>query len=29
MTFDDLIVQTITPVSHNLGDFKVHRSLPS
>lgn len=24
----DLIVQTITPTTHDLGDFKVHRSLP-
>ncbi|RYM11477.1 MULTISPECIES: pirin family protein [Sphingobium] len=28
MTADDLILQTITPTSHNLGDFRVHRSLP-
>jgi redox-sensitive bicupin YhaK (pirin superfamily) len=25
---DDLILQTITPTTHNLGDFRVHRSLP-
>lgn len=29
MTNDDLILQTITPVSHDLGGFKVHRTLPS
>ena len=29
MTADDLILQSITPVSHDLGDFKVHRSLPA
>lgn len=28
MTLDDLIIQTITPTTHDLGDFKVHRSLP-
>lgn len=28
MTLDDLILQTVTPTSHNLGDFRVHRSLP-
>ncbi len=28
MTADDIILQTITPTSHNLGDFRVHRSLP-
>ena len=28
MTPDDLILQTITPSTHDLGDFKVHRSLP-
>lgn len=26
---DDLIIQTITPTSHNLGDFRVHRALPA
>jgi redox-sensitive bicupin YhaK (pirin superfamily) len=26
---DDLILQTIEPVSHDLGGFKVHRTLPS
>ncbi|WP_420144125.1 pirin family protein [Sphingobium sp.] len=29
MTAEDLIIQTITPTSHNLGDFRVHRSLPA
>jgi redox-sensitive bicupin YhaK (pirin superfamily) len=29
MTNDDLILQTIEPVSHDLGGFKVHRTLPS
>ena len=29
MTRDDLILQTILPVSHDLGGFKVHRTLPS
>jgi redox-sensitive bicupin YhaK (pirin superfamily) len=29
MTNDDLILQTITPVSHDLGGFKVHRTLPA
>ncbi|TPG39820.1 pirin family protein [Sphingomonas koreensis] len=29
MTNDDLILQTITPVSHDLGGFKVHRTLPN
>ncbi|HEX7782778.1 MAG TPA: pirin family protein [Sphingobium sp.] len=28
MIDDDLIIQTITPTSHNLGDFRVYRSLP-
>ncbi|MEJ7934430.1 pirin family protein [Sphingobium sp. AN558] len=28
MTLDDLVLQTITPTTHDLGDFKVHRSLP-
>jgi redox-sensitive bicupin YhaK (pirin superfamily) len=28
MTRDDLIEQTLTPVSHDLGGFKVHRTLP-
>jgi redox-sensitive bicupin YhaK (pirin superfamily) len=27
--FDDFILQTITPVSHDLGGFKVHRTLPN
>ena len=26
---DDLIIQTIAPTTHDLGDFKVHRSLPA
>ncbi|EPR11588.1 pirin [Sphingobium indicum IP26] len=26
---NDPIIQTITPTSHNLGDFRVHRSLPA
>jgi len=26
---DDLILQTITPVTHDLGDFKVNRALPA
>ena len=26
---DDLIIQTITPTTHDLGDFRVHRSLPA
>lgn len=26
---DDLIINTITPVTHDLGGFKVHRTLPS
>ena len=29
MTNDDLILQTITPVTDDLGGFKVHRTLPS
>ncbi|MGH6613945.1 pirin family protein [Sphingomonas sp.] len=29
MTNDDLILQIITPVTHDLGGFKVHRTLPS
>lgn len=29
MNHDDLILQTITPVTHDLGGFKVHRTLPS
>ncbi|WP_426258104.1 pirin family protein [Sphingomonas sp. DC1600-2] len=29
MTNDDLILQTITPSTHDLGGFKVHRTLPS
>ncbi|WP_176592213.1 pirin family protein [Sphingobium sp. EM0848] len=29
MTPTDPIIQTITPTSHNLGDFRVHRSLPA
>lgn len=28
MTDTDLIIQTITPTTHNLGDFRVYRSLP-
>lgn len=28
-TADDIILQTIAPVTHDLGDFKVHRSLPA
>ena len=26
---DDVVLQTITPVTHDLGGFKVHRTLPS
>jgi redox-sensitive bicupin YhaK (pirin superfamily) len=29
MTNDDLVLQTITPVTHDLGGFKVHRTLPN
>ena len=29
MTNDDLILQTILPVTHDLGGFKVHRTLPN
>jgi redox-sensitive bicupin YhaK (pirin superfamily) len=29
MTNDDLILRTITPTTHDLGGFKVHRTLPS
>ncbi len=29
MTANDIILQSITPVTHDLGDFKVHRSLPA
>ena len=29
MTNDDLVLQTIEPVTHDLGGFKVHRTLPS
>lgn len=29
MMNDDLFIQTIAPTTHDLGDFKVHRSLPS
>jgi redox-sensitive bicupin YhaK (pirin superfamily) len=29
MTNDDLFLQTIEPVTHDLGGFKVHRTLPS
>lgn len=29
MTPDDFIIQTIAPTTHDLGDFKVHRSLPA
>lgn len=29
MNHDDAILQTITPVTHDLGGFKVHRTLPS
>ncbi len=29
MTNDDTILRTVTPVTHDLGDFKVHRSLPA
>ena len=28
MTRDDLILQTLTPTTHDLGGFKVHRTLP-
>ena len=29
MTNDDFVLQTITPVTHDLGGFKVHRTLPN
>ncbi|HVI97803.1 MAG TPA: pirin family protein [Sphingomonas sp.] len=29
MTNDDLVMQTITPTTHDLGGFKVHRTLPN
>nr|WP_096362185.1 pirin family protein [Sphingobium cloacae] len=29
MMRDDFIIQTITPTSHDLGDFRVHRALPA
>jgi redox-sensitive bicupin YhaK (pirin superfamily) len=29
MTNDDLVLQTIEPVTHDLGGFKVHRTLPN
>lgn len=29
MSIDDPVIQTITPTTHDLGDFKVHRCLPS
>lgn len=29
MTEDELMIQTIAPVTHDLGGFKVHRTLPS
>jgi hypothetical protein len=29
MTRDDLVLQTILPVTHDLGGFKVHRTLPN
>lgn len=29
MTNDDAVLRTVTPVTHDLGDFKVHRSLPA
>ena len=29
MTRDDLILQTLQPVTHDLGGFKVHRTLPA
>lgn len=29
MTQDSLIIQTISPSTHDLGDFKVHRALPA
>ncbi|WNO53394.1 pirin family protein [Stakelama saccharophila] len=29
MTNEDLILQTITPATHDLGGFKVHRTLPN
>ncbi|QIG79185.1 pirin family protein [Stakelama tenebrarum] len=29
MSDDDAIIQTITPTTHDLGGFKVHRTLPS
>ncbi|HEX7742395.1 MAG TPA: pirin family protein [Sphingobium sp.] len=29
MNLDDIVIQTITPTTHDLGDFRVHRSLPA
>ncbi|MBX3593148.1 pirin family protein [Sphingomonas sp.] len=29
MEYDDLVIQTIAPTTHDLGGFKVHRTLPS
>ena len=29
MTNDDTILRTVTPATHDLGDFKVHRTLPA
>lgn len=29
MTLDDLVIQTVSPTTHDLGDFRVHRSLPA
>lgn len=28
MTLDDIVIQSVTPTTHDLGDFRVHRSLP-
>ena len=29
MTLEPLVIQTITPTTHDLGDFRVHRALPA
>ncbi|MET0369876.1 MAG: pirin family protein [Sphingobium sp.] len=29
MTLDDLVIHTIAPTTHDLGDFRVHRALPA
>ena len=28
-SLDDLVIQTVAPTTHNLGDFRVHRTLPA